>query len=164
MSDEDIQGSLVYVKPGDELFEQVCLMTSSFCQESELYHDMDFNISSFGAWLTNIFNNLPTRILTYVKNGVALGYTVYTLEENFQDKTNFEVITLYVPKEARKLGVGRALVEATARDFENSTATMAQVSICAKLKGDTDLINKLTENLYAKCGFEKVGIVMARKK
>lgn len=146
----------------DNNIDQIVAMTTAFSAESHIYERMKFNPAKCREYI-KAHTKPGAAVYAAVKDGIVLGYAILAIDKQYIDEANFEIITIYVPKEHRKTGAGRALAEALVETMDLNRCKYGQISICCAMKEDEELINKLTANMFKKLGFYQIGIIMGRR-
>lgn len=161
MSKKDI--TVFTVREDDEdTLNQIADITSVFAKESLIFKDMDFNRDKYLDFVSQ-FTQEGAILLAAKVGDEVVGYIPAHADLNYTDKVNLEVITLYVAPAYRNSGVGTALVDALCDTIDANDIGYTHVAICAFFEHDRELIQKATERLFKKKGFEQVGTILGRK-
>lgn len=125
----------------------VNLYTGSRSQEEKMLNDL---------W--RIFNDPEADILISYTNGKPAGFAIVYYDTMFTDEAGLGIVgKFYVHPEHRGSGIGRELCEDVCNWFDKIGAIDSYVTSTAGIGQ-----NKQFENLFAKYGFEQVGICMKR--
>lgn len=141
---------------------EVVNMTDEFAGESSIYRNLGFDKDKFRYYIQGLLNDGFELKLARI-NGEAAGYCLYIIEDMYITRFNFEIMTIYTNPRFRARGVDRKLIQEMIRLADEKDCAYSQVSICAHFEEDRDRVNRLTANVFAKFGFEDIGIIMGRK-
>lgn len=141
---------------------EIANLTEEFANESAIYKGLGFNARKFIYFIQGLLDN-GWEIRAARVGRVLAGYVIFMAENEYVEKHNFEIMTIYTHPKFRNKGVARYLIKDMITLADERDCAYAQVSICAHFERDRDKINKLTANAFAKFGFEPIGIIMGRK-
>lgn len=145
-----------------EYIDQIVAMTAEFSSESHIYDQLGFNPEKFKRYIL-AHTQAPASIYATKRGETITGYALFYLDSTYIDAVNFEIITIYVPPAHRKSDAGRSLADALVKTMDINGCKYGQVSICCAMKENEELINMLTQNMFRKLGFYKIGVIMGRK-
>jgi GNAT superfamily N-acetyltransferase len=141
--------------------DEVVSLQEIFISESSHYSKLGFNRDKFKNVLSSFLLPCNGCIVAKIDNKIV-GYSPYTIDMDFIDKINFEIITFYVHPEYRNTGVGGVMGDRLIELMEDFGSSYSHVSICAQFKEHSELIQKATERLFKKRGFKQIGTVLGR--
>lgn len=151
------------VKAGDdETIEQIADLTEIFADESLIYSELGFNRDKFIDYISQFTEEGAALVVAKVDNEVV-GYSPVYVDLMYIDKPNLEIVSIYVPPQYRNSGVGSCLADYLVQLIELNNPAYTQVSVCAFFKEDRELIQRATERLFTKRGFEQIGTILGRK-
>tara|TARA_R110000851_G_scaffold287513_2_gene441512 strand:- start:3527 stop:4060 length:534 start_codon:yes stop_codon:yes gene_type:complete len=152
------------VKPDERhLMDWIIHLTEQFISETKVYSQLGFSSVKYREYVKMVLEGNDGVCLIAHDGVKAYGYTLFYAENTYIEQTNCEIVTMYVCPEARGWGVGRALVEETTRIVDANDVAYSQISICGEFEQDGEMMDMLTENLYKKFGFKRMGVILGRK-
>jgi aminoglycoside 6'-N-acetyltransferase I len=101
----------------------------------------------------------PQAVLLAERDGRIVGFAELSIRSHAEGCTTNRVAFLegwYVAQEARRLGIGKALVQAAER--------WAIAQGCTEFASDTQADNELSRAAHLDCGFTEVGVIRCFKK
>lgn len=152
-----------FIKEGDEdAINDVAELTKIFINESLIYKHLQFNVERFKAFSRLFTKEGAWAILARIDGHVA-GYMGLVCDDTYIDNPKLEMGTMYVHPDYRNSGVGNALVSTMVRVFDSGRFGYCQASVCAFFEEDRELIQRATELLFRRKGFEQIGTIWGKK-
>ena len=145
-----------------DTIDQLIEITETFASESLIYSELGFNGEKFRTYIKSFTQDGTACVVAKIE-GKVVGYAPLYIDMNYIDKMNFEIVSIYVPPPYRNSGVGTRIVETLVALLEENKASYSHVAICAYFKQDRELIQKATERLFKRHGFEQIGVILGKK-
>lgn len=151
------------LKQGDtDTINQLIALTETFANESLIYSELGYNGEKFREFISKFTTEGAICVVAKV-DGKVVGYAPAYADMNYIDKINLEIVSIYVPPPYRNSGVGTRIVETLCLLMDDNKVGYSHVAICAYFKQDRDLIQKATERLFKRHGFQQVGTILGKK-
>lgn len=155
--------SIELLQAGDsETVDQIADVTETFASESLIYSQLDFNREKFKAYIASFAQDGAACVVAK-HDGKVVGFSPVFIDLMYIDKINFEIVSIYVPPPYRNSGVGSRIVDVLCDMIDQNHAAFSQVSVCAYFKEDRELIQRATERLFKRKGFEQIGTILGKK-
>jgi len=151
------------LQEGDtQTVDQLVALTETFADESLIYSHLGFNSDKFRAYISSFTQDGAACIVAKVDDKVV-GYSPVYIDLMYIDKIYCEIVSIYVPPPYRNSGVGSKIVDVLCDMIDQNHAAYSQVSVCAYFKQDRELIQRATERLFKRKGFEQIGTILGKK-
>lgn len=134
-----------------------------FTDESSIYKHLNYSKSKYRRYVRESINDGSCYLLC-LKGDDVVGFTAFFFDENYIDAVNMEIETIYVLPDYRRTRAARLLCDKINDIMLELDCDYSHVSICASFSNQGSLIDRLTENLFNKYGYKKIGIVMGKGK